>query len=85
MDYSGLPPAVTFVGDLEPFRDETIEYVRHLREAGVPVDFELYTGCYHAFDKMNPYASVSIRALSFLMKSFKYAVDHYFVEQIIKA
>src|SRR5690606_17891497 len=25
-DYSHLPPAVTFVGDIEPFRDETIEF-----------------------------------------------------------
>lgn len=79
-DFAGLPPAVTFVGDLEPFRDETILYVKNLRDAGVPVDFELYPGCYHAFDKMNPYADVSRKALSFFVKSFKYAVGHYFSE-----
>jgi acetyl esterase/lipase len=81
-DFSGLPPAVTFVGDLEPFRDETVLYVQNLRDAGVLVDFELFKGCYHAFDKMNPYADVSRRALSFLMKSFKYAIGHYFAEQV---
>lgn len=81
-DFSNLPPAVTFVGDLEPFRDETIKYVTNLREAGVPVDFERYPGCYHAFDKMNPYADVSRKALSFFMESFKYASKHYFAEQI---
>jgi acetyl esterase/lipase len=80
-DFSGLPPAVTFVGDLEPFRDETVLYVQNLRDAGVLVDFELFKGCYHAFDKMNPYADVSRRAVSFLMKSFKFAVEHYFAEQ----
>ena len=80
-DFTSLPPAVAFVGDLEPFRDETIQYVRNLRAAGVPVDFELYAGCYHAFDRMNPYAEVSRKAISFLMKSFKYAVEHYFAEQ----
>lgn len=53
----------------------------NLRVAGVPVDFELYVGCYHAFDRMNPYADVSLKAISFLMKSFKYAVEHYFAEQ----
>jgi acetyl esterase/lipase len=82
-DFSNLPPAVTFVGDLEPFRDETIKYVMKLREAGVPVDFERYPGCYHAFEKMNPYADVSRKALSFFMESFKYAVKHYFAEQSI--
>ena len=78
IDFSTLPPAVTFVGDLEPFRDETIKYVMGLKEAGVPVDFKLYPGCYHAFDKINPYADVSRKALSFFLESFKYAVKHYF-------
>ncbi len=82
-DFTCLPPATTFVGDLEPFKDETILYVRNLRDAGVPVDFELYEGCYHAFDRMNPYAEVSKKAISFLMKSFKYAIEHYFAEQIM--
>ena len=81
VDFSNLPPAVTFVGELEVFRDETVEYVRNLREAGVPVDFEKYAGCYHAFDRINPYADVSRKALSFLMKSYKYAVENYFADQ----
>lgn len=70
-DFSNLPPAVTFVGSLEPFRDETISYVKKLREAGVPVAFKIYEGCYHAFDRMNPHADVSLKAISFLMKEFK--------------
>ncbi|WAH38027.1 alpha/beta hydrolase [Alicyclobacillus dauci] len=80
-DYSNLPPTVTFVGDLEPFRDETIQYVENLRQAGVPVDFEMYEGCYHGFDIICPKAEVSKRAISFFVSSFKYAVDHYFAEQ----
>lgn len=80
-DYKNLPPTVTFVGDLEPFRDETIEYVNNLRKAGVTVDFELYKGCYHGFDLMCSKADVSKRATSFFMISFKYAVEHYFAEQ----
>jgi acetyl esterase/lipase len=80
-DYTSLPPTVTFVGDLEPFRDETIQYVENLRKAGVPVDFVIYKGCYHAFEQMCPKAEVSKRAISFLIYSFKYAVNHYFAEQ----
>ena len=81
VDFSNLPPAVTFVGELEVFRDETVEYVRNLRKAGVPVDFQQYAGCYHAFDRMNPFADVSRKAISFLLKSYKYAIKHYFAEQ----
>jgi acetyl esterase/lipase len=80
-DYSNLPPTATFVGDLEPFRDETIQYVENLKKSGVPVDFEIYKGCYHAFEQMCPKAEISKKAISFLMSSFEYAVNHYFAEQ----
>jgi acetyl esterase/lipase len=69
------------VGDLEPFRDETIEYAENLRNAGVKVEFEIFEGCFHAFDTICPKAAVSKRAISFLMSSFKYAADNYFTEQ----
>lgn len=79
-DYSKLPPAVTFVGDLEPFRDETIEYVENLRKEGIPVEFEVFPSCYHAFDVI-PFSAVSKKARAFLLKSLQYAVEHYFVPQ----
>ncbi|KNY25830.1 alpha/beta hydrolase [Pseudobacteroides cellulosolvens] len=81
LDYSKLPPTLTFVGELEPFRDETIQYVENLKKAGVPVAFEIYKGCYHAFDQMCPKAEVSRKATAFLVNSFKFAVEHYFAEQ----
>jgi acetyl esterase/lipase len=62
-DLSGLPPAFTYVGDIEPFRDEVVDYVRRLRAAAVPVDFEILPGCYHGFDVVAPGAPVSRRAL----------------------
>lgn len=64
-DLRGLPPTVTFVGDLEPFRDETISYVNRLREADVPVQCEVFERCFHAFDVVHPQAAVSDRARRF--------------------
>jgi len=83
-NYSNLPPTATFVGELEPFRDETIQYVENLRKAGVPVNFEIYKGCYHAFEQMCPKAEVSQKAITFIINSFKHAVEHYFAEQNIR-
>lgn len=80
-DFSRLPPAVTFVGDLEPFRDEVTEFFENLKKAGVPVDFKIFEGCYHAFEQMCPDAAVSKRAVSFVLNSFKYAVQNYFADQ----
>lgn len=80
-DYGNLPPTATFVGELEPFRDETIQYVKNLKEAGVPVDFKIFEGCYHAFEQMCPTAGVSKNAISFIVNAFKHATEYYFAEQ----
>lgn len=80
-NYRNLPPTVTFVGDLEPFKDETIEYVENLKSVGVPVDFKMYKGCFHAFDVICPTATVSKDATKFFIDSFKYAVNNYFAKQ----
>jgi acetyl esterase/lipase len=59
---AGLPPAYTCVGQLDLFRDETIEYVGRLAQAGVDVEFHLYPGTFHNFEGIVPQAEVSQRA-----------------------
>lgn len=49
-DFSNLPPTYTCVGQLDPFRSETLDYVTKLAEAGVDVEFHLYPGAFHGFD-----------------------------------
>lgn len=80
-DLSDLPPTLTFVGGIEPFRDETIEFVRKLKASGVRVAFRLYKGCYHAFDIMCPNSKVGKSATGFLLKGFRYAVRNFTKEQ----
>jgi acetyl esterase/lipase len=80
-DYAGLPPTFTFVGGIEPFRDETIEYVDHLRAAGVPVEFKIFDGCFHGFDGLVPKARVSIEATQYRNRWFRQAISTYFAPQ----
>jgi acetyl esterase/lipase len=80
-DLAALPPTTTFVGDLDPFRDETEVYVEGLRAAGVPVEFRRYPRCYHGFDAVRPGAKVSREANGFLCDRFAHAVDHDFAKQ----
>ncbi|WP_371318220.1 alpha/beta hydrolase [Paenibacillus elgii] len=72
---TGLPPVYTCVGQLDPFRDETIDYVARLAQAGVDVEFQLYPGCYHGFEHVVPDAEISQRArngyLDALARAFK--------------
>lgn len=76
-DYSKLPPTITFVGDLEPFRDETIQYVENLKKSNIPVTFKLYKGCFHAFDVVFPDKEISKDAWNFLLTSFTTYINRY--------
>ena len=78
VDYAGLPPTLTIVGDLEPFKDETIQYVENLKNAGVPVRFKLYPGCFHGFDLVAPEAEVSKESWAFVRAAYAEYYDMYF-------
>ena len=62
-DYCGLPPAYTFVGDREPFLDETKDYIRNLRKAGVRAEMDIYHTDIHAFGMLFPKKQFSIEAI----------------------
>ena len=74
-DYSGLPPTFTFVGDQDPFLDETIAYVDALRAVGIPVKFKVFKGGYHAYENFVPKARISRVTNSFLAEALTEAID----------
>lgn len=76
-----LPPAYTFVGDVEPFYCETLTYVERLREAGVEAAVDVYPGCFHAFDMLLPFKRVSRQAIATFEERYRYAATHYFAPQ----
>ena len=60
-DLHGLPPAWIGIGDIDLFHDESLDYARRLRDAGVPCALHVVPGMYHAADVMVP-AAPSMRA-----------------------
>jgi len=76
-NYQGLPPALTYVGDLDPFYDETLGYMKHLEEAGVPVQLKVVKGAYHGFDRVDPKGALSREAQAFFLTGFSYAVKNH--------
>lgn len=74
-DCSDLPPLLTFVGDIEPFHDETVDYVARLEAAGVPTQCRVYQGCWHAFDILASRSEPGKDARRFLADGFSRAVD----------
>ena len=79
INMSGLPPAVSIIGTAEPFYAETRRYFHRLRQAGTEAVLAEFTGAYHAFDMLAPYASISKQATAFLLERFeRYARKYLF-------
>lgn len=49
LDLSGLPPTCISIGALDLFLEETLEYMRRLNRAGVPIELHVIPGAYHGF------------------------------------
>lgn len=74
-DFSGLPPTFTFVGDQDPFLDETRLYVDKLRAAGVAVKFKVFAGGFHAYENLVPKARISRETHAYISKALAEAMD----------
>lgn len=80
-DFSGLPPAYTFVGDGEPFYAETVRYIEQLKACGIPAQVDVYPSNMHAFDMMKPNLPISQEAARRFNEQFAYAQAHCFAAQ----
>lgn len=60
-DLGGLPPTYVMTAELDPLRDEGIEFATRLLAAGVSVDLHQFAGAFHGFDLFP--TAISQRAL----------------------
>jgi len=74
---SGLPPTISWVGTVEPFKDETVAYIDALDAAGVATKFRLFEGGYHGFEIVAPAAGISKEAIEFQGDAFVEFYDRY--------
>jgi len=51
---AGLAPALITCAEIDPFRDEAVEYAQRLRHAGVPTELHVFSGACHGFDSLLP-------------------------------
>jgi len=58
-ELSGLAPALITCAELDPLRDEAVDYALRLMWAGVPAELHVYPGTCHGFDSFAPDAQVS--------------------------
>jgi len=79
--YSNLPPAYTFVGDIEPFYCETLTYIENLKKAGVEAKVDVYENWHHAYDLYHPFKKKTKKAIDNFEKAFVHAMNNYFAKQ----
>ena len=77
-DFSGLPPAYTFVGDGEPFLAETMQYIDRLKACGIPAELDVYHTDMHAFDMLAPDEELSRQAAGKFNEKFRFAQENYY-------
>lgn len=80
-DYSSLPPASSYVGDLDPFLDETVEYFDNLSKVNIENKLLIFENVYHGFTNVNPLGAKTIEAKEFIKNSLIHASLNYFKKQ----
>ena len=80
-DFSDLPPAFTFVGDIEPFYNETVDYMEKMKSAGIPADYKVYHGAYHGFDVLCWFSKPSRDAHRIMLENYRRASENLFKAQ----
>lgn len=76
-DYTDFPPTITWVGDLEPFHDEVVDYMARLKKAGIPTMFKIFKGGYHGFEVGSPKTAIGQEANNFQLDAFEKFYDLY--------
>lgn len=79
--YTNLPPAYTFVGDIEPFYCETLTFIDNLRKAGVEAKTDVYQNCFLGFDMLLPFKKISKKAIVKFEQEYLSACEKYSAEQ----
>jgi acetyl esterase/lipase len=70
-DVSALPPAFIDVGEMDAFRDEDTVFALRLLQSGVPCEFRIYPGAYHASEVFAPEAELSKRIWAGRLEALK--------------
>ena len=60
-ELNGLPPALITCAEIDPFRDEAVDYALKLLRAGVSTELHVFARTCHGFDSLLPDCSASQR------------------------
>ena len=80
-NYKDLPPTLSFVGGIDLFKDEVVNYIDNLRAAGIETKFKIFYGAFHGFEVAAFWKNISKEAHAYTLNGFKYAANNYYKKQ----
>jgi acetyl esterase len=75
VDLSGLPPALFVLAECDPLTDEATDYADRLRDAGVPVEVQVWPGMIHGFFRFRASVDAAHEALDGAAARLRAALD----------
>jgi acetyl esterase len=72
----GLPPAFISCAEIDPCRDEAVEYATRLLRAYVPTELHVFAAAFHGFDSAAPDRAVSREVLTLHARSLHRAFSY---------
>ncbi len=75
-DLAGLPATLITCAELDPLRDEAIDYALRLMWAGVTTELHVFAGTCHGFDSMAPDWETSVRLFDIQGAALRRALLH---------
>lgn len=71
----GLPPALIMVAEVDPLRDDGIDYAARLNAAGVSTELVQVPGAVHGFDVIFEHTNISRRGLATQVRALRDALQ----------
>ncbi|MGV0048294.1 alpha/beta hydrolase [Mycobacterium colombiense] len=75
-EFAGLPPALITCAEIDPFRDEAIDYALRLLRAGVSAELHVFARACHGFDSLLPHWAGSQRLFALQGDALASALHH---------
>lgn len=75
-DFTDLAPAYVLVAEIDPLRDEALDYATGMMRAGVRVELHLVSRTCHGFEAVAPDAAVSRRSLREQVDALRWAFEN---------
>ena len=76
-EFVGIPPTISYVGDLEPFFLDTVTWIKCLHDNDIQTKFKIFHGAFHGFDDISSKTTIGQAGLKFLFDSFEEYYDLY--------